>query len=1237
MKKELLCFTLYVIIIYLTSSTLNPVIAITQPSGEHETHFCGVSDYHPLWRQHSKRQENRNYARTFANLNVGAPRTVRLIYFLPNDRPYSAEMVQEMKDTILKVQTFYAEQMEAHGYGRQTFRIETDLQGEPKVHRVEEQQPNSDYQSEEAEDVDANVMVVEEQQPNSDYQRGNEGDWLSDIEQAGFDSTANVYLIAMDLINDGGGIGGRRGKNGGEARLFGNVWFTVAAHELGHAFGLQHDFRDGAYIMSYGPGPRDRLSQCHAEYLSVHPYFNPNTPIEEGPAPRIELLSPRTYTGGERSVPIQLEISDSDGLLQVILHAAQPYNRWSVKSCRGVRGRNRAVIEFDYDGVIPSAHDPVYSRSTSLLNPLVHPITIEAIDTKGNVDSSMLGGGFNFLLFSETLEPLSKISGDNLQGLPNTPLPVPFVVESRDLNNGFARGDVWVTFTVTAGGGTLSVERVKTDYGGRAESTLTLGPNFGTNTVEVSAEGLTVTFNAVAGVPVDIPDVNLRAAIEDALGVMPGTPIAPADMATLSRLKARNANISDLTGLEHAINLTRLDLADEYVEAEGDWINSNSVSDLSPLSGLTNLTHLWLQRNPITDISALAGLINLTELLINYTTITDLSPLSGLTNLTWLHLKENNITDISALAGLTNLTRLELGNNNITDISPLSSLTNLTDLSLDSNNITDISVLAGLPNLIDLALGYNAITDHSILSGLTNLIDLDLRGTNTSDLSVLSRLTKLERLYIDSNGISDLSPLAGLTNLTKIGLNGNSISDLSPLTGLTNLEWLRFVGNNITDLSPLVANTGLGSGDEVNVKGNPLSSLSLHTHILVLQSRGVTVEFDNRLEMGPNKITGPWLWMIAPTATGQGGRQSNNVDSLAAASGGDVTEAEVAANSAKEGEAVGNYVWTLGKIARTGGNNINDLINSIGMAQGDVDDHSSYALITLESVTVQSNVTMQVGSDDSIKVWLNGEVVHNKPVNRGASDFKDSFKVNLKKGDNLLLVKVSERAGGWSMFVGIEADVNAIYKRPPDVVIYADVNGDGLVNVLDLTMIASSLGESGQNDADVNRDGVVSILDLVLVAGMFEGAAAAPSAQRQVPETLTAVEVQGWLTDARALEVKNPIVKRGFLVLEQLLVSLTPRETELLANYPNPFNPETWIPYRLAEDAFVTLTIYDTAGQIVRTLDVGHRIAAAYENQPKAIHWDGKNDLGEGVASGIYFYTLTVGEYSATRKMVILK
>ena len=137
----------------------------------------------------------------------------------------------------------------------------------------------------------------------------------------------------------------------------------------------------------------------------------------------------------------------------------------------------------------------------------------------------------------------------------------------------------------------------------------------------------------------------------------------------------------------------------------------------------------------------------------------------------------------------------------------------------------------------------------------------------------------------------------------------------------------------------------------------------------------------------------------------------------------------------------------------------------------------------------------------------------------------------------------------------------------------------------------------------------------------------------------TAVEVQGWLTDASSLKGKDPIMKRGIMVLEQLLVSLTPTETELLANYPNPFNPETWIPYRLAEDAFVTLTIYDGSGHVV--LSYAGRGAIGLQQltrigQRRSIGM-GRNALGEQVASGVYFYTLTADDYSATRKMVILK
>ena len=114
-------------------------------------------------------------------------------------------------------------------------------------------------------------------------------------------------------------------------------------------------------------------------------------------------------------------------------------------------------------------------------------------------------------------------------------------------------------------------------------------------------------------------------------------------------------------------------------------------------------------------------------------------------------------------------------------------------------------------------------------------------------------------------------------------------------------------------------------------------------------------------------------------------------------------------------------------------------------------------------------------------------------------------------------------------------------------------------------------------------------------------------------------------------------VKNSTIQLEELIAYEIPAETELLRNYPNPFNPETWIPYHLSEDADVNLTIYDISGEVVRDIDVGHQTAAKYDTRAKAIYWDGRNRFGEQVASGIYFYHLDAGDFSGTRKMVILK
>ncbi len=201
-----------------------------------------------------------------------------------------------------------------------------------------------------------------------------------------------------------------------------------------------------------------------------------------------------------------------------------------------------------------------------------------------------------------------------------------------------------------------------------------------------------------------------------------------------------------------------------------------------------------------------------------------------------------------------------------------------------------------------------------------------------------------------------------------------------------------------------------------------------------------------------------------------------------------------------------------------------------------------------------------------------------------------------------------------------------------------DVNKDGVVNIVDLTLVASNFGKSDENAADINSDGVVNIVDLALVAAAFGNTASAPIVWSHdsgiVP---TRVTVAGWLHQVRVLNRRDPAFQRGIFILEQLLASLPPEETALLPNYPNPFNPETWIPYQLSEPADVTLSIYAVNGTLVRTLLLGYQLPGYYTNKNQAAYWDGCNNLGEPVANGIYFYQLQTNEISPLRKMVILK
>ncbi|MDE3000868.1 MAG: leucine-rich repeat domain-containing protein [Gemmatimonadota bacterium] len=268
---------------------------------------------------------------------------------------------------------------------------------------------------------------------------------------------------------------------------------------------------------------------------------------------------------------------------------------------------------------------------------------------------------------------------------------------------------------------------------------------------------------------VSIPDSNLRAAIEAALGKNTGAPITRAELNSLDALTAPGwewPGISDLTGLESATNLTFLHLSHQQ------------LTDVSALSGLTKLTELHLGFNRIRDLSALRNLADLKKLYLRGNRRVDLSTLagSGLARLEILWLGINNLTDVSALGNLASLTELELDHNNLADISALSGLTNLRIMRLDDNDLTDVSALGRLNKLETLRIGFNRITDVSALGDLPDLTELDLRANNLVDVSALGVLTRLTDLNLAFNNITDVATLSGLTRLTELDLRGNPLN-----------------------------------------------------------------------------------------------------------------------------------------------------------------------------------------------------------------------------------------------------------------------------------------------------------------------------------------------------------------------------------------------------------------------------------------------------------------------------
>lgn len=709
---------------------------------------------------------------------------------------------------------------------------------------------------------------------------------------------------------------------------------------------------------------------------------------------------------------------------------------------------------------------------------------------------------------------------------------------------------------------------------------------------------------SISAQTVDIPDKQLRAAINKVLGKTRNARITVVELSTLRELSVADMGIRDLTGLEAAVRLEELRIAD------------NSISDLSPLKRLINLGNLNFDDNIVSDLSPLAGLINLKKLDISHNLVLDLSPLADLTKLEQIFMDVNPPIDLSPLSGLVRLRRFRSW----------------------GTTILDLSALGKLPNLVKIDICGGNLSDLSPLEGLTGLKELYLAGNEITDISPLASLTGLTWLSVHDNQVSDLSPLEGLTALKWIDLYGNTISDVSPLGKLENLTWLDLGENEIIDASALATLpklTWLGLAANAHLDSSQLERFSTKTSIA--HSDFVSLPFP---EVGP-KIQGPWLWAIVP------GTGVSNADLLEQASKGGVTEVKVATFGATEDKPIGNGKWKAHTLSPTGGDNLNEMTDALGWGSGsDIYAHVVYGTVTLNAPRRQET-TMLVGSSDGVKVWLNGEIVHYNPVERHARDFQDAFRVTLKKGANVLLVAVDNRdKGSFSGFFGFAKDadykVNPIGKKILVKLPAWDVNEDGRTDILDLIMVGQDFGKakSANGRTDVNKDGKRNIADIVLIAQHFDelsGVSTAPALSVGGNLKLDPAIVRTWIAQAQRENDGSLAFQHGIANLQQVLMWLIPKHTTLLANYPNPFNPETWIPYQLAEPAKVSVRIYNVNGGVVRTLDMGHQSAGIYQQRNRAAYWDGKNGVGEPVASGVYFYTLTADDFTATRKMLIRK
>ena len=542
---------------------------------------------------------------------------VRQIYFHPSDTPIPDRIDTQLDELVNEVQTFYADEMERHGFGRKTFRLETDAQGNQVRHYVE-------------------GKFTKEHYVNNITGKANE----EIFEQ--FDRSAHlIYLIfvnTFDPIHEFSHVSGSGGGSSFEGSaainlinfenvpesLYTEAWKLIG-HELGHAFGLLHDFRDDRNILSYGPDKQiDQLSYCAAEWLDFHRYFN--TTHNRNIIDRnlsVRMLEP-TFVSSPNTIRLRFNITHSAGLHQAQL-LTERYDLPAgvnplLLDCKSLNGSN-TTIEF----------------ITTELFPVNEQVMLQVIDVHGN---------FKYSIFP--IDITSLIPRSEAISIPDKNLEAAIREEL-----GIARG----------------TDITQLDMHGLRAIEVFIPLNENVDNPIADLTGLQHATN--------LQHLSLRRQ-----HIVDLTPLA--GLKELKIVSIGNSKIRDISSLARLPNLRNLSLdrnqirdispLAELTQLRSLILDDNQIEDIMPIKGLTNLEQLWLHQNKISDITPLKNLTNLNELILGLNQISDITSLKDMTNLHFLSIGGNQIRDVSPLVGLVNLEYLYLAGNPIKNQKPLLAL-----------------------------------------------------------------------------------------------------------------------------------------------------------------------------------------------------------------------------------------------------------------------------------------------------------------------------------------------------------------------------------------------------------------------------------------------------------------------------------------------------------------------------------------------------------------------------------